>query len=95
MILAFGFWLVGLEDFSLGEGWISAALGLFIVALVLGGIAGQTPKRARLLATKLAKESNPATAELRALLDDGRSRAANYLSAAIVIAILVLMVFKP
>ncbi len=95
IILAFGFWLVGLEDFSLGEGWISAALGLFIVALVLGGIAGQTPKRARLLATKLAEEGNPATAELRALLDDGRSRAENYLSAAVVIAILVLMVFKP
>jgi hypothetical protein len=36
----------------------------------------------------------PTTVELRALLNDARSRAANYGSAAIVVTILVLMVFK-
>lgn len=95
MILGFGLWLVGLEDFGFGEGWISAALALFVAALVLGGVAGQTPKRARLLATKLAEKGDPGSAELRALLDDRRSLLANYLAAAIVIAILVLMVSKP
>jgi hypothetical protein len=35
------------------------------------------------------------SAELRALLDDRLSRALNYLSAALIFAILVLMVYKP
>ena len=95
MVLAFGLWLVGLEDFSFGEGWVSAALALFVISLALGAAAGQRPKRARLLATKLAEEDRAASPELRALLDDRRSLAVNYISAGIVVAILALMVFKP
>lgn len=56
---------------------------------------GQRPKQARRLASRLAAEAAPASAELRALLDDRLSLAANYASAAVVLAILVLMVFKP
>jgi len=96
LILACGLWLVGLEDdVGYGSGWVDAALALFILAMLLGGLAGQRPKRARLLATELARENRPPTSELRALLDDPVSRAANYASAALVVAILALMVFKP
>lgn len=95
ILLGFGLWLVDLEGFDFGEGWVSAALALFVVSLVLGAAAGQRPKQARRLATKLTEEGRPVSPELRVLLDDPRSLAANYLSAAIVIAILVLMVFKP
>lgn len=91
----FGLWLVHLGGFGYGSGWIVAALALYVVALVLGGLGGQRPKQARRLASELAARHAPASAELRALLDDPRSRAANYASAAIVIAILALMVFKP
>jgi len=96
LILACGLWLVGLEDdLGFGTGWVDAALGLFVLAMLLGGLAGRRPKRARLLATELAREGRPPTPELRALLDDPLSRAANYASAALVVAILALMVFKP
>lgn len=96
LILVCGLWLVGLEDdIGYGSGWVDAALALFVVAMLLGGLAGQRPKRARLLATELAREGRVATPELRALLDDPLSRAANYAAATLVVAILALMVFKP
>jgi uncharacterized membrane protein len=102
LLLAGGFWLVGLEDdVDFSTGWISAALTLFVLALLLGGLGGQRPKQARVLASRLAAAEGESgrvdadTAELRALLDDRLSRMANYASAALVVAILALMVFKP
>jgi uncharacterized membrane protein len=95
VLLVFGLRLVDTGDFGWGAGWIDAALGLFVAAMALGAIGGQRPKQARLLASRLAAEGQPASAELRALLDDRLSRATNYLATAIVVAILVLMVFKP
>lgn len=96
LLLGGGLWLVGVEeDVGFGTGWVDAALGLFVVAMALGGFGGQRPKRARLLATALAESDQPADAELRSLLDDPASRAANYVSALLVLAILALMVFKP
>jgi predicted integral membrane protein DUF2269 len=96
LLLAGGLWLVGLEDdVDLGTGWVSAALTLFALALLLGGLGGQRPGQARLLASRLADEGEGTHAELRALLDDGVSRLANYASAALILAILALMVFKP
>jgi len=61
----------------------------------MGGIGGQRPKRARKLAARLAREEQPESAQLRALLDDRPALALNYLSAGLVLAIIVLMVFKP
>ncbi|MGB7588958.1 MAG: DUF2269 family protein [Solirubrobacterales bacterium] len=95
LLLGFGLWLVDLEGVGYGTGWIQAAIGLFVVALLLGGIGGQRPKQARLLATQLAGDGEPASSELRALLDDRLSLAVNYVSAVLVLAILALMVFKP
>jgi len=95
LLLVCGLWLVDLEGIGYGAGWIDAAIALFAVALLLGGLGGQRSKQARKLATRLAAEGGHAGAELRALLDDPLSRAANYASAAIVLAILALMVFKP
>lgn len=94
LVGVFGLWLVRLGHFGYGSSWVSASIALFIVALALGGIGGPTPKRARLLATSLAAEGAPVSKELRALLDDARSRAANYGAFVVVIAIIVLMVFK-
>lgn len=94
-VLAFGLWLVHLGGFSYGAGWIDAALALYVVALVLGALGGQRPKQARLLAIRLAGDDQPASHELRALLADRLSLAANYGAALAVLAILALMVFKP
>ena len=95
-VLAGGFWLVGNTGaYSLGDGWISASFALLFAAFVLGGLGGQRPKRARLLASRLAREGDAPSEELDGLLDDRISRAANYLAAAAVIAALVIMVWKP
>jgi uncharacterized membrane protein len=95
MVPVFGLWLVHLDGYDFGTRWISISLGLYIVAMLLGGAGGQRPKRARILATELAERGEGVSAELRALLDDRRSQALNYLSAALILAILVLMVYKP
>jgi uncharacterized membrane protein len=95
LVLGFGLWLVHLGRFGYDAGWVDASLALFAAALVLGGIGGQRPKRARLLATRLAADHAPVDAELRRLLEDPLSRAVNYASALAVLAILGLMVFKP
>jgi uncharacterized membrane protein len=95
MVLGFGLWLVDLDHVGYGAGWIDAALALYVTALALGALGGQKPKRARRLAARLAADQAPATPELRSLLDDPISRAANYGAAATVLAILVLMVFRP
>lgn len=95
LLFVCGLWLVELAEVGFGAGWVSAAIALFIVALALGGYGGQAPKRARLLAGRLAEEGREADGELRALLDDSRSRFANYASSALVLVVLALMVFKP
>jgi uncharacterized membrane protein len=95
LVLGCGLWLVDLLGFGFGTGWIVWALVLYGASLALGGFGGQRPKQARRLAAQLAREGKPASAELRALLDDRISLAANYLSAALVLAIVALMVFKP
>ncbi|HEX5309048.1 MAG TPA: DUF2269 family protein [Solirubrobacteraceae bacterium] len=95
LLLGFGLWLVHLEHIGYGTGWVDAAIALYVLALVLGAAGGQRPKRARLLATRLAAEDAPVSGELRALLNDPISLAVNYTSALLVLAILELMVFKP
>jgi uncharacterized membrane protein len=95
LVLAFGLWLVRLERFDYGAGWVVAALALFAVVVLLGGVGGQSPKRARKLATRLAKDEDLASDELRSLLDDPLARTVNYLSAALLFAIVALMVFRP
>jgi uncharacterized membrane protein len=94
LVLGFGLWLVDLGDWGYGAGWIDAALGLFVTAVLLGAIGGQRPKRARKLAHRLATEGAPASAELRALLDNRPALAITYLSALLLLAVLLLMVFK-
>ncbi|MDA8068969.1 MAG: DUF2269 family protein [Actinomycetota bacterium] len=91
----FGLWLVHLGSWGYGTGWVDASIALYIVALALGGFGGQRPKQARLLAARLAQDAVPATPELRALLDDRASLAANYTSLALMVAIIALMCFKP
>ena len=95
LLLGCGLWLVGLEDVGYGTGWVVAALALFALALLLGGLGGRRPKEARKLATRLSEEEMTTSPELRSLMDDPASRVVDYVSAALVVTILALMVFKP
>lgn len=92
--LIFGLWLVHLTHTGFGAGWISGAFVLLIAVAALGGVGGQVPKRARLLAEGLG-EGEAATPELRALLDSRAARVMNYLSGALLVVIIVLMVTRP
>jgi hypothetical protein len=74
---------------------VQAAIGLFVIALLLGGYGGQRPNQARRLAAKLSDEGRGTGPELRALLDDPAARAASYAAGALVPVILALMIFKP
>jgi uncharacterized membrane protein len=97
VVVGSGLWLIEVSDgvYSLGDGWIAGSLGLLVVAFILGALGGQRPKRARQIATRLAREGEGRTDELRALLDDRLSRAINYAAALAVVAALVIMVWKP
>jgi uncharacterized membrane protein len=95
LVLVFGLWLVHLGHWGYGAGWVDGAFALFVLALLLGAAGGRAPRHARLLASELAARGEGATAELRALLDDRRAQALNYATAAVVVAIVVLMVWKP
>jgi hypothetical protein len=95
LLLGCGLWLVHLTHVGYGTGWVQAALGMFLAALMLGALGGQRPKQARRLAGALAARSEPTSAELRTLLGDRASLAANYLSLLLVLGILALMVWQP
>jgi uncharacterized membrane protein len=95
LVLAFGLWLVELGHWGYGTGWVEAALVLLAVTIALGAAGGRRPKRARRLALRLRDEPSPDMEQLRALLDDRATLAVNYGSALLLLAIIVLMVFKP
>lgn len=95
LALGFGLWLVDLAGYDYGYGWIRWAIVLFVLSAVLGAVGGRAPKRARLLASELAHRGDGVSAELRGLLDHRPSRVANYLSALLILVILLLMVWKP
>jgi uncharacterized membrane protein len=90
LVLACGLWLVHLTDAGYGDAWVQASLALFAAASLLGAGGGRRPRQARVL----ARAGGP-VADVRRLLDDLWSRAANYASAALVVAILALMVWQP
>ncbi|MGZ4439175.1 MAG: DUF2269 family protein [Gaiellaceae bacterium] len=93
VLLVGGLWLAGVVH-AYGDAWLDAAIALFIVTVAVGGIGGQRPKQARLLATKIAKDGGDA-ADLRRLLDDRTTLVLNYVAAALVLAIHVLMIWRP
>lgn len=96
-VLVFGFWLVEESGRGLDEGWLAGSLGLFLLALVLAALGGERPKRARLLARQLAEESGDAGGEeeLARLLRDTRSLVLNVAATTAIVAVLLLMVWKP
>lgn len=95
LVVVFGLWLVDLGHWGYGSGWVDAALALLVVVVALGALGGQRPKQARKLASRLAVERAPMSDELRALLHDRVTRALNFVSALLLLAIIALMVFKP
>lgn len=95
LLLAAGIWLIHLEHLDLHVRWLREAIGLFIIAGVLGAAGGRRPLQARELAEHLRAAGSPVTSELRRLLDDRISMVANIASSAAMLGVLWLMVAKP
>jgi len=94
--LAFGLWLVADLDFvKWTNAWVISAIVLWFVANALGSNGGRRDRRARELAERLAAEGDRPSPELRAALRDPITLALSWGSGAVVIAILVLMIWKP
>lgn len=95
LTLGLGAWLVHEEGWSWGDGWITAALLLWIASVVLGGIGGRSARHTRYLAERLAAEGDRPSEDLRRALADPVARALNYGSFLAVVAVLALMIWKP
>jgi len=93
--LALGAWLVRRGGFAWSDGWISAALALWLASVVLGGIGGRSARHARYLAERLAADGDQPSDELQRRLADPVARALNYGSFLAVVAVLALMIWKP
>ncbi len=94
-VLGFGIWLADYLGYGFGQEWIIAAIVLWFVSGALGGAGGQTYRKARKLAERLSRTGDEPSDELRRLVRSVPALVLSYLSTAAVIAILVLMVWKP
>lgn len=96
LTLGFGCALVAhLPYYSFGQAWIEWALGLWVAAMALGGIGGRPARHTRELAERLAREGDTPSEELRRRVRDPLSLLLSFASGAILVAVLVLMVWKP
>ena len=93
--IGFGMGLASHLGLSLGAGWLSASLALWIVSVVLGGAGGRPLRHARYLAERLAREDDRPSAELKAKVAAPVPLVLNWGSAVAGVAVLVLMVWKP
>ena len=95
LAFVFGLWLVHDARYGYGDGWVVAALVLFIAANALGGIGGRRDERTARLARELAAAGDAPSAELRARVHDPISLALSYGSGLLLVAVLALMIWKP
>jgi uncharacterized membrane protein len=95
LTLVFGLWLVHEAHYGYGDGWIVAAIVLWVVGSATGEAGGRRDARTRELAEQLAAAGDAPSRDLAARLRDPLSLALSYGSGAAMLAILVLMVWKP
>ncbi len=95
VVLVLGIWLAQDAGYGVGDGWVVAAIVLWVVSGVLAAPGGRTLRHARELAERLAADGDRPSDELEAAVADRRALVLNYASFVALVAILVLMVFKP
>jgi uncharacterized membrane protein len=96
--LIFGIWLaIDSDAYKVWDGWVLLAIALWVVAAGTGQRGGQTYAQAQKLAAQLAAEgrADEPSAELRVRLQDRRAMWLNIVSSAAVLAILIVMIYKP
>jgi uncharacterized membrane protein len=96
LTLVFGLWLVADLDYAKwSDAWVIVALVLWVVANALGGIGGRREKATRRLAEQLAAEGDASSPQLRAQMRDPLTLTLSWGSSVVVVAILVIMIWKP
>ena len=95
LTLVFGIALASHLGYGLTPAWVKAALGLWLASMALGGIGGRTARHARYRAEELAAADDLPDEELRALVAHRPSLILSYVSGILLVAIVVLMVWRP
>lgn len=95
LTLGFGIGLASHLGYGLTPGWIRASLGLWLASMAVGAAGGRTARRARYLAERLAREGDEVSEELRALVGHRPSLWLSTASSLLIVAIVVLMVWRP
>jgi len=97
LTIVFGLWLVHTAPFGYGYGqaWVIGAVVLWVVANAMGGAGGKRERRTRQLSQRLAAEGDAPSPELKASLRDPLTLALSYGSGVAIVAILILMIWKP
>ena len=83
---------LGVSDSAL---WLRAAVALWLVSMILGGVGGRRARHTRYLAESLAASGDAPSAELRRALTNPLTSALNAISFIALVGILVLMVWQP
>lgn len=87
--LVFGIWLaLDVEDYGLLDGWILAAIVLWVIAAGTGTRVGQTFHEAR-------ERAERGEGDVATLVTDGRTRLLHVVMAVAVAALLIVMIYKP
>jgi uncharacterized membrane protein len=96
LTIVFGLWLVfDLEVYDLSDGWVIAALVMWVLSGALGGAGGKRDKETRRLAGRLAAEADVPSSELNARVRDPVALSLNIASSLLGFAILAVMIWKP
>jgi uncharacterized membrane protein len=95
--IVFGIWLaIDLDAYQVWDGWIITALVLWLVAGAVGGQVGKVYNGARDRAKALLDEGQDAPSpELNAMLRSQRGLVLLGLMILVVLALLVIMIYKP
>ena len=93
--IVFGIWLA-IDEYAIWDGWIIAALVLWLVAGAVGGRIGSIYNAARDRARALLDEGRDVPSpELNAMLRSQRGLVLHTLMILVVLALLVIMIYKP
>jgi uncharacterized membrane protein len=93
--LALGIWLAEYVGYGIGQGWVIAAIVLSAVSGALAGPAGKEMRHTREFAERLAEDGDRPSDELRLAVRNPRPLVMNVTAFVLLVAILVLMVWKP
>jgi len=96
-VLVFGIWLaIDVDGYEVWDGWVIAALVLWLIMGALGSRTGKLYKPARDRTVALARDGSDApSAELRALFQDRRALWLHVAGVVTVVLLLIDMIFKP